>query len=143
MSFYLDASVLIPTLVEEPATVGVKAYLVGTEEELLISDFAAAEVASALSRLVRMGLLDIADASRRLEDFDVWRAATSSPVDVHASDVRLAYALVRRFELMLRAPDALHIAIARRLDVTLVTLDRRLTNAAQELGIIVMAPRIG
>jgi predicted nucleic acid-binding protein len=51
--------------------------------------------------------------------------------------VRLAYAYVRRFDLILRAPDALHIAIARRLDVALVTLDRRLANAAQALGITV------
>lgn len=140
MSAYLDASVLTPTLVQEPATDAVKAYLVGVGQELLISDFAAAEVASALSRLVRVGLLAAADAVARLEDFEVWRAGTSSPVDVHASDVRLAYAYVRRFDLMLRAPDALHMAIARRIDATLVTLDRRLSNAARELGIAVTVP---
>jgi len=39
------------------------------------------------------------------------------------------------FELRLRAPDALHLAIARRLDVSLVTLDRRMAAAAGELGI--------
>ena len=44
---------------------------------------------------------------------------------------------VRRFDLALRAPDALHLAIARRLDATLVTLDRRLAAAAGELGIAV------
>jgi uncharacterized protein len=108
---------------------------------LLISDFAAAEVASALSRLTWMGLLDRTDAAARLGDFEVWRAAASSPVDVHAPDVRLAYAYVRRFDLMLRAPDALHIAIARRLDLTLVTLDRRLANAAEALGIAVEMPQ--
>ena len=36
---------------------------------------------------------------------------------------------------MLRAPDALHAAICRRGDLTLVTLDRRLASAAAELGI--------
>jgi predicted nucleic acid-binding protein len=143
LSAYLDASVLLPTLIEEPASAAVDAYMSAGGQELLVSDFAAAEVAAALSRLVRMGLFDGADAAARLGDFDVWRAATSSPVDVHASDVRLAYAYVRRFDLMLRAPDALHIAIARRLDVTLVTLDRRLANAAQTLGITVEMPQTG
>jgi hypothetical protein len=58
---------------------------------LLISDFAAAEVASALSRLARTALLTEADASARLKDFDAWRAAMSSPVEIAASDARLAY----------------------------------------------------
>lgn len=134
MSIYLDASCLVPTLVEEPASGAVRAYL-ATREDRLVSEFAAAEVASALSRLVRTGLLTAAEGAARLADFDAWRAATSSPVDLHAADVRLAYAYVRRFELMLRAPDALHLAIALRIDATLVTLDGRLARAAQELGV--------
>ena len=135
MSAYLDASILLPTLIAEPMTEAVYDYLGADHQELLISDFAAAEVASALSRLVRMALLTEADASARLADFDAWRAAMSLPVDIRASDARLAYVYVRRFDLGLRAPDALHLAIARRLDATLVTLDRRLTAAARELGI--------
>ena len=136
MSIYLDTSVLIPTLVEETASEAVKAYLV-TRKERLISDFAAVEVASVLSRLARTGLLSADHAAARLADFDAWRAATSSPAEIHAADARLAYAYVRRFELMLRAPDALHLAIANRLEATLVTLDRRMERAAQELGIAI------
>ena len=137
MSSYLDASALLPTLIAEPTTEAVYDCLGADDRELLISDFAAAEVASALSRLVRMALLTHADASARLMDFDAWRAAMSSPVDIAASDARLAYIYTRRFDLGLRAPDALHLAITRRLDATLVTLDRRLATAAGELGIAV------
>lgn len=136
MSIYLDTSVLIPTLVEETASEAVKAYL-ATRKERLISDVAAVEVASVLSRLARTGLLSRDHAAARLADFDAWRAATSSPAEVHAADARLAYAYVRRFELMLRAPDALHLAIANRLEATLATLDRRMERAAQELGIAI------
>jgi uncharacterized protein len=141
LSAYLDASVLLPAFMEEPASAAVDGYILTAGEQFLISDFAAAEVASALSRMVRMGLLDGADASARLAEFDAWRAATSSPVDVHAADARLAYVYVRRFDLMLRAPDALHLAIARRLDATLVTLDRRLAQAAEALGVAVAIPQ--
>jgi uncharacterized protein len=142
LSLYLDASVLVPTLVAEAATEVVEAYLDAAGQVRLISDFAAAEVGSGLSRLVRMGLLGSAEASARLADFDAWRAGTSSPVEVHPSDVRLAYIYVRRFDLRLRAPDALHLAIARRLDATLVTLDRRLADAAREFGIAVATPQV-
>ena len=67
-------------------------------------------------------------------------AAMSSPVEIAASDARLAYVYTRRFDLGLRAPDALHLAITRRLDATLVTLDRRLATAAGELGIAAEVP---
>jgi hypothetical protein len=73
----------------------------------------------------------------RLADFDAWRAAMSSPVEIVASDARLAYVYVRRFDLALRAPDAVHLAVSRRLDLRLVTLDRRLAAAARELGVAV------
>ena len=65
MSAYLDTSVLIPTLIAEPSTTSVFDWLGATDIELLVSDFAAAEVASALSRLTRMGRLTSADAFAR------------------------------------------------------------------------------
>src|SRR5439155_19856124 len=135
----LDASFLVPTLVEESVSAAVKAYL-ATRPDRLISDFGAAEVASALSRLVRTGLLTAAEGAARLADFDAWRAATSSPADVHAADLRLAYAYVRRFDLALRAPDAMHLAIAQRLNATLVTLDCRLERVDWQVGIAVDVP---
>lgn len=91
MSIYLDASFLVPTLVEEPVSDAVRAYLANRQERL-VSEFAAAEVASALSRLVRRGVFTVAEGSDRLADFDTWRAATSTPTDVHPADVRLAHA---------------------------------------------------
>jgi uncharacterized protein len=140
MSIYLDTSVLIPTLVREAASDAVRAYL-AAKDDRLISDFAAVEVASVLSRLVRTSQLTLTEAAVRLADFDAWRAATSSCADIHAADARLANAYVRRFELMLRAPDALHLAIANRLQATLVTLDRRVERAAEELGVAVEVPQ--
>jgi len=89
LSAYIDTSVLLPTLIAEASTEAVYNYLGTANQELLISDFGAAEVASALSRLVRMLTLTGEDASARLADFDAWRAAMSSPVDIQA--VRLHF----------------------------------------------------
>lgn len=140
MSIYLDASVILPKLVEEAESGIAAAYLASHAEDLLISDFAAAEVVSGLSRLVRIRQLSRADASAVLDDFEIWRAATSSPVEVHAADVRLAYAYVRRFDLGLRAPDALHLAIAQRSDARLASFDRRRLSAAPAVGIVAERP---
>ncbi|WP_369059799.1 type II toxin-antitoxin system VapC family toxin [Caulobacter sp. 73W] len=135
MSIYLDASVILPALIEEPGSAVVDRFLSELDDEFIISEFAAAEVASALSRLVRTELLVLEDASRRLADFDAWRAAAARDLDFQAADVRLANVFVRRFDLMLRAPDALHAAMCRREDHLLVTMDKRLAAAARELGV--------
>ena len=140
MSAYLDASALVATLVREPGSAAIDTFLEHYDGALGVSDFAAAEVASALFRLVRTHLIAQEDAEARLSDFDTWRSVRTEPIDIGPSDARLANAYVRRFDLTLRAPDALHAAICRRLDLTLVTLDQRLARAARELGIEVRVP---
>jgi len=132
---YLDASVILPTLIKEDASTVVDRFLGEVREPLAVSEFAAAEVASALSRLARTGLLDHDSAIARLADFDAWRAASTTDVDLQASDIRLAHVFIRRFDLMLRAPDALHAAVCGRENLLLVTLDKRLAKAAEELGV--------
>jgi len=102
LRIYLDASVLMAVLAEEPASAAVRRFLRSHREDRLISDFAAAEVASAIARLLRMRLQTVEEGSVRLADFDAWRAAASSAADMHAADARLAYAYVRRFDLALQ-----------------------------------------
>lgn len=135
MSLYLDASAILPYLVEEQFSETVQDFLRNAAEPPFVSEFAAAEVASALSRAARMGVFTQDAATARLGDFDVWRASSTLAVDVLPVDIRLTSLFVRRFELALRAPDALHAAICRRGDLTLVTLDRRLARAAEALDV--------
>jgi uncharacterized protein len=135
VSFYFDASAILPMFVAEASSGAVAAFAAAVEESLVVGEFAAAETASGLSRLVRMGDLTLEAAGARLADFDAWRAAFCAELDLEASDVRSAAGFVRRFELGLRAPDALHLAACRRGDHVLVTLDRRLAAAAEALGV--------
>ena len=106
-----------------------------SDDEFLVSDFAAAEVASALSRLVRMQELDREDAHQRLATFDAWLVLDATCVDLEPRDIRQAAALVRRFELRLRTPDALHVAICARLAASMVTRDANLAHAASAIGL--------
>jgi predicted nucleic acid-binding protein len=135
LSAYLDASVIIPALVREPGSAAVDAFMSELDEELVVSEFAAAEVASALSRLARIGVIALEEAGRRLADFDAWRASSTVDMDLRAADARMANVIVRRFDLGLRAPDALHAAMCRRENHLLVTLDKRLASAAPDLGV--------
>ena len=133
MSLYPDASVLVPLLVQEAATPSVEALLFPAESEMVISDLAAAEVSSAISRRVRMGEFDGDEGMSLLRRFDSWRAGSASFMALHAGDLAEATALVRHFDLMLRTPDALHLVMARRCGASLVTLDRLLARAAETL----------
>jgi predicted nucleic acid-binding protein len=135
VSLYLDASAILPFLIVEPSSEAVLRFLVEADAPLAVSEFAAAEVASALSRLTRVGAMDRDVAERHIVDFDTWRAAFTGDAAIEAADVRLANVFVRRFEFGLRAPDALHAAVCRRADHTLVTLDRSLASAAEALGV--------
>ena len=135
MSVYLDASVLLTIVVKEPGSDAINQFLEEVDTTVWVSEFASAEVASALSRLLRMKNLSLRNAQDRLAAFDDWIAADANLVDVEGVDVRLAARFVRRFDLMLRAPDALHLAMCRRLNATIATLDRRLAVAAQALDI--------
>ena len=135
MSVYLDASVLLPTLVTEPRSKAVERFLGQADDGLVVSEFAAAEVASGISRLVRTRVLAPDFADSRLTEFDLWREDRTVAIEIEGADVRSAAMIVRRFELMLRTPDALHIAICRRLDASLATLDLRLAEVAVELGV--------
>ena len=135
MSVYLDASVIVPTIVASPPSAIVHAFLVANREAVIVSDFAAAEVASALSRLVRTGELERSDAEARLATLDDWMGADTATAVTVGDDVKLAGALVRRFELMLRTPDALHLAICDRVGGQLITRDVRLAMAAGTVGL--------
>ena len=140
MSFYLDASAIVPVLTAQSMTAAAERFMRRAAGPLWVSELGESEVAAAASRLVRMRELTGLQSSAMLDDFDDWFAAEASPVPLESSDFRTAITLVRRFELMLRTPDALHLAISMRLSAELVTFDRRLALTAQTIGLAVRSP---
>lgn len=61
-------------------------------------------------------------------------------VEITATDVTLADVLLRRLDLPLQAPDAIHLAIAERIEARLVTFDRQMEAGARALGMAVAMP---
>ncbi|HEU0155859.1 MAG TPA: type II toxin-antitoxin system VapC family toxin [Stellaceae bacterium] len=108
--------------------------------ELIVSGLAAAEFSSAIARRVRMLEFSRGEAEIALAGFDAWLAQMPTRMEIAAADIVLATTYLRRFDLALRTPDALHLAIARRLGATLVTFDRAMAAAARALGMAVVLP---
>jgi predicted nucleic acid-binding protein len=140
VALYLDASVIVATLIPEAASDAIRRFLYETDEPVIVSEFAAAEVASSLSRLVRMGEMTTDIARGALGDFDAWRLAETVAIGIDDFDIAETSELVRRFELKLRAPDALHLAICLRAGATLVTKDTVLSDAARACAVSVVQP---
>ena len=140
MSLYLDANVLVALLTSEPLSTRADDFVGNNPEGLIVSDFAAAEFASAIARHVRTRETTVEDARRDVADFDVWVARLTVRTDLSASDITVAATYLRRLDLTLVTPDALHIAIARRIDAILVTFDRTMAVAAGALGVAVVMP---
>jgi predicted nucleic acid-binding protein len=140
LSVFFDASALVPMLIQEAKSAAIDTLVDGLDERPIVCDFAAGEVASALTRLVRMGALTSQIAQSRLNDFDAWRAGDTQGIDVLNTDVLQASAFVRQFDLGLRMPDALHLAIAQRSGLPLLTLDERMVKAGAALGVQTVRP---
>lgn len=103
---------------------------------VLVSDFGAAELASAVARQVRMGQLSARQAQAAFSDFDDWMNRSAERSDLLPGDIAVAAEFLRRLDLSLRAPDAINVAIARRLGAaTLATLDQRMASDASTLGV--------
>ncbi len=130
---YLDASVIVPLFLPEPRSSEAEAYI--SRGDFVVSDLAVAEFSSALSLAVRMKRLPEAAARAALATFDDWMPAHALQADTRGEDFIEATGLIRRFDLALRTPDALHLAIAARLGAKLVTFDAKMTAAAKALGV--------
>lgn len=140
MSLYLDASVIVAVLLEEASSEAVDAFLRTSSAPLITSNFGIGECSAALAGLVRMSRKSPTETNALLAGLDRWIERSLDTVPMQTSDIDQAILLVRRFDLGLRLPDAIHIVTANRLDVTLITLDRGMARAARALGVACINP---
>lgn len=135
---YLDASVLVAAFTPDLYSVRAELWLESLNAAV-VSDWVAAEFSAAIRNKVRQGVvradkLDVVEAA-----FDRWTYGFGGLKPVLAQDHGLARTLVKRWPL-LRAPDALHIAIAVRLADRFATFDERQGYAALGEGLARYAP---
>jgi uncharacterized protein len=130
----LDTSVLVALLTAEAASTRCRNFVQARYGQLTISAWAITEFSAALSMKQRLSLLTDMDRLATLRLFDEMFDLTLQVIDVERRDFEEASSLCDDHELGLRAPDALHLAVAARQGATLVTLDKKLFKAAAILG---------
>lgn len=139
MRAYLDASVLVALFTQDALTARGEAFLQAHAPVLIVSDFAAAEFAYAITRRVRTGEIAPGDARVVFANFDVWTACTVQREEMQTADIIAAEAFLRRLDLNLRTADAVNIAIAQRVGAALATFDEKMAASARLLGTAVAA----
>lgn len=138
---YFDTSILVPLLFVESTSASVQRLLERLDvAELATSDWTRVEFSSVMAREVRMGGLSSHNATRI---DDAFRAKVSDAFQVFLpvrEDFDLAREYARDHKTGLRAPDALHLAVAANHHAEKIyTLDKGMLKAGKRLGLPVSA----
>lgn len=134
MVIYPDASALVALFKTEIHSPQATAILDRSLHAIQLSDFTIAEVSAALAANFREHHLGSDAANDRFILVDKLLAGFGAAITVNSYDMAETIGLVR-LDLRLRAPDALHLAICRRIGATLLTFDKDQSAAAVALGI--------
>ena len=138
---YLDTSLVVTALTNEQTTRDIQIWLDRQHsDQLAISNWTITEVSSALSMKVRTKEFTAAERDRAATKFDNLRSTNFKLLAVTPAHFWTAARFAARYELGLRASDALHLAIAAQYQATLFSLDRRLIKAGPSLGLLTKSP---
>lgn len=141
MTVYVDTSALAKWYLNEPQSEAFEAFIIG-HPDAAICRLTVVEFRCLLARRRRAGDITAAHETRIGDAFAADLAsATLALHAVEDADFQAAVVLIRDLRRQpLRTLDALHLAVARRLEVDLVaTADRVMAAACKELGIKVAA----
>ena len=136
MILYLDTSVLVTVLTKEPESQRVIGWLEAQSAgDLAVSQWVGTEYSAALSIKLRSGQLSLDERAACLATYNKIISSTLEILPVVDAHFLSAARLADRATLGLRGGDALHLAIATSHGATIVTRDRRMADAASELGV--------
>jgi predicted nucleic acid-binding protein len=134
---YLDTSIVLPIFIDEPASNAIRGWFATLPpQELTISEWTRTEFASAVGIYLRSRRIDEGVARDVLERFHQLADQSLLVLIPERTDFSLASRFLQRFELGLRAGDALHLAIASNNGAhKLYSLDQVLIKSARALNI--------
>jgi len=131
---YPDTSVLVAIYVGEPNSGRVRNRLDADQDELAVSGWLHAELASALAANERLGRISAERRRAALANFERQWLRGAAMLSITLPIYRRAAGMIDQ-AAGLRSGDALHLATAEAHQATLVTLDRQQASLGQKLGV--------
>lgn len=137
---YLDTSLLVSALTNEPRTAETQNWLAEQPpEQLTISDWVITEFSGALSLKLRNRQLSTTNRADALAMFTTLTEASFSVLPLSRLESHTAARFADQYTTGLRSGDALHLAVAANHGLKLCSLDHGLVQAAETLGVSVVA----
>lgn len=132
---YLDTSVVVAYYL--PEALSTRAQAIYTAQAApAISELVELEFFAALSLRLRTGDLERTQAERVASLFlSHLDGGWYTRIHLHAGHYVAARSFIARFDLPLKSPDALHLAVSASERLPLVTADRQLARNAESLGL--------
>jgi len=136
---YVDTSVIVPLLTNEPKTQAVTAWFTELRDTPVCADWLLTEFHSAMSIKLRTGQINEANAKRVRKEFDLFIDGGLQVVAVSRNAFRHAAKMVQQHEHGLRSGDSLHLAVALELEANhMATLDGTLAANAKRNGMMLI-----
>lgn len=136
MTLYLDTSVCVSLFLDDVHAPRVQAWF-RTDPPVIVSRWTMAEFSSALGRLRNAAIIDGNQHGEAELRFDQWTTCLGPPITLIDMDLIYVRDLCRDNRTV-RTPDAVHIVLARRLSLPLVSLDKDQRDAARREGLKVI-----
>lgn len=137
---YLDTAVVLTLFVGESTSEAVEAWLARRRQPLAFSDWGLTECASALGIKHRRGELSADAADSAFAAISAFVRESCEWVVCETCHQAAAQKWLGRYDLNLRAGDALHLAMSSQTGATLATYDALLLAGAAALGIRTLNP---
>ncbi len=133
---YLDTSVVVPLCYREPVSDAVLSKLqLFAAEEVTLSDWTITEFYSAVGCMVRDKVMTPKAADKALVSLNQRLHQGIITYQLDPDDHLLAQSYMRNWRRAPKGGDALHIAVARRLNARLVTHDKVMAHHAQAFAV--------
>jgi len=134
---YVDRCVLLSLLLGDGGYTDSERWLINQGDQTLwISHWVLLEVAGVIATCVRRGELTAEQAQTIGSEFESFRQERLTLIEPRGTDFLQARQWLERcLHLPLRSGDALHLALAQRQQLTVVSADRALARCAESLGL--------
>lgn len=134
---YFDTSFLVPLILVESTSESIRTFFTeAIADDLAVSDWTLVEFASMLAREVRVGGLQADAAQSAIAQFESLIQTSFEVLLPNRDDFDRARHWLSLFSTSLKAPDALHLAIAGNRNATSIyTLDKAMIVAGRSLGL--------